>query len=234
MPTVPHRTTQADEIRLKGNALVGEGKWLEAMDAYTVALSLRPSAATYSNRSLCRYKVKDYEGAKQDAENAMQQDPKFVKAYYRHGAALIALRDPDAAAASLKHGCELQPNNADMCQLLQKAEWMRIPRTLEAQRFNARTQYNTCYSASADHTRTRLFLEEAEAQHRRKLTTLVDIGKHFYVKGEVDDAERVVVCLGLDVYMEMSRSDAILHLRKTEALLSARCDMYERHMVELQ
>ncbi len=71
------------KLKADGNKLYEEGKWIEAMDCYTKAISLNSNAAAlYSNRALCELQLGKWELAREDAEDAIELDPGPVK-YYR-------------------------------------------------------------------------------------------------------------------------------------------------------
>lgn len=48
-------------------------------------------APIFSNRSQCHIKLESYGAALNDADKALENNPKFFKAYYRKGSAYLAL-----------------------------------------------------------------------------------------------------------------------------------------------
>ncbi|XP_018021159.1 serine/threonine-protein phosphatase 5 [Hyalella azteca] len=74
-----------DELKEKGNACLGHGQVSEAIEYYSEALNLEPSAILYSNRSMAYLKLKKYYEANRDAECAINLDPMWSKGYFRFG-----------------------------------------------------------------------------------------------------------------------------------------------------
>lgn len=70
-------------------------KFEEAESLYTEALEAAQQAfdraAALSSRAQCRLKLKNFEGAREDAQAARALDPENPKAWYRLGVALSAL-----------------------------------------------------------------------------------------------------------------------------------------------
>ena len=63
----------------EGNAHYKKSEWTEAMNCYTKAIRINPKAAVlYSNRALCEIQLKKFQLAREDAEDALELDPKQV------------------------------------------------------------------------------------------------------------------------------------------------------------
>lgn len=78
----------------------------EAFDVCTRALrdpnmTVRDRAATFINRSVIRLRVRDYNGAVEDADQAITRWPSLSEAYVNRGAALINLNRPRDAMKEL-------------------------------------------------------------------------------------------------------------------------------------
>ncbi|GFE55259.1 serine threonine phosphatase [Babesia ovis] len=108
---------RADEKRLEGNKLFGEGDYPAAIEFYTEAISILRKAIeqaydeqdgeengnitdfygqtnihqVYTNRALCHTRMENYGLAVLDADAAIQAQPEYSKAYYRRGCAYICL-----------------------------------------------------------------------------------------------------------------------------------------------
>ena len=81
----------AKSLKEKGNQLVQERKYQEALECYTKAIEIdSKDPILYSNRSLMYYNLKDYDNAIQDADVAISLKPNHSKAYLRKGNALEA------------------------------------------------------------------------------------------------------------------------------------------------
>lgn len=78
----------ADRLKAEGNALFKDGDYEQAASKYTEALQrYSKNHLIFSNRSNCRLKLQQWEGALNDAEHSIELtgDPNF-KAYYYMGA----------------------------------------------------------------------------------------------------------------------------------------------------
>ena len=81
--------SQAEELKLKGNALMTSKDYAGAITAYTSAIALDPTNPVYySNRAAAHSSSNNHEGAVKDAEKAIGVDSSFVKAYHRLGSVL--------------------------------------------------------------------------------------------------------------------------------------------------
>ncbi|KNC51563.1 uncharacterized protein AMSG_07463 [Thecamonas trahens ATCC 50062] len=92
----------AEAIRQKGNNAFKAGKFREAVQAYTEALSLGPhpygAVRCYTNRAIAETRLKEWDAALVDAMMATTADPEFSKAYYMAGQAYMGLGLPHRAA----------------------------------------------------------------------------------------------------------------------------------------
>ena len=76
----------AAQEKEKGNALVKDGKFVDAKAAYDEAIRRNPNDHTlYSNRALCFMKLMEWPSAKADCDKALQIQPDFVRALERRG-----------------------------------------------------------------------------------------------------------------------------------------------------
>ncbi|ORM39444.1 Serine/threonine-protein phosphatase 5 [Babesia sp. Xinjiang] len=101
---------RADEKRLEGNKLFGEGDYASAIQLYSQAIihlrntiddetrCITPELykhtnihQIYTNRALCHLRMENYGLAVLDAEAAILAQPEYAKAYYRRGCAYICL-----------------------------------------------------------------------------------------------------------------------------------------------
>eukprot|EP00759_Apiculatamorpha_spiralis_P020580 PhF_6_TR25854/c0_g1_i1/m.36543 len=227
--------SDADRLRLKGNELVKLQNWEGAIEVYTVALTLKPSAALYSNRSLCHYEIKEYRLAVLDAQQCIALDPNFLKGYYRMGKANMALEDYAGAITNLTKGVQLctvlggggdgsssAPAAVEMQSLLQRAQMLYVPRLRTNRLEWVQTSLQAVNTQYEGIVRTRLLLEEFETERRDTFNTLVDVGKNFYVRANVDNADVVVTHVGANVYLPLHRKEAIRCLKAQEQNLLIR------------
>lgn len=114
-----HNPELAEAARNEGNVHFREGRFAEAVTAYTEAIRRdEKDPRAYSNRAACYLKLAAIPEGLKDTELALQLDPSFTRAHIRRAALLFAKRDYsgclescDAASASdadKRHGAEIQ------------------------------------------------------------------------------------------------------------------------------
>jgi serine/threonine-protein phosphatase 5 len=105
-----------------GNALLGQHRYTQAVEQYTKAISLCPTAIFLSNRAQAYIKLESYGLAIQDADEATRLDPSYVKAYYRRGSAHFALGKLKDAKKDFKGVLALVPADAEANKKLKACE----------------------------------------------------------------------------------------------------------------
>ncbi|ORX35797.1 hypothetical protein BD324DRAFT_581766 [Kockovaella imperatae] len=113
---------KAEELKTKGNALMGQKLYDSAIEQYTQAIKLDPNPVYYSNRAAAWGGLGEHEKAVDDAERALSLDPKFAKAYSRLGHAQFSLGEYSAAIEAYESGLKLDPSNANMKTALSTAK----------------------------------------------------------------------------------------------------------------
>jgi len=113
--------SEQEQLKEKGNKFFAEHQYHKAVDFYTQAINadttfsanVKLGPILHSNRAAANLKIESYGSAISDAEKAIELDPKFVKAYYRKGSALIALNKYSDALKEFKHVIDIEPNNKE-------------------------------------------------------------------------------------------------------------------------
>lgn len=96
----------------RGNELVKQKKWTEAIFRYTRAIECFPKDATfYCNRAHCFLQLKKWAEAETDCTTALQIDCQYEKAYYRRALALKERNQFHEAHEDLKKVLEFDPSN---------------------------------------------------------------------------------------------------------------------------
>ncbi|KAG8342876.1 putative Tetratricopeptide repeat PPP5 TPR repeat region Calcineurin like phosphoesterase [Trypanosoma vivax] len=118
----------ANQLRCEGNAAFSEHKWNRAIELYTRAIELQKSPSLFCNRALSYLKAEFPGAALQDADEALQLDPGFVKAYYHKGSAYLYLGNHKQALNNFKKVVEMAPANKEARERLEfcKKEVRRI------------------------------------------------------------------------------------------------------------
>ena len=115
----------------KGNEAFSLGEYAQAAVCYSLALDKATTLKTstidfvhilYSNRAACFLKLGHHEKALDDANNALQLEPKFVKALFRKGLAYHAMKQYKEALPVLAEAHKIEPKNKQIKQALQFAE----------------------------------------------------------------------------------------------------------------
>jgi small glutamine-rich tetratricopeptide repeat-containing protein alpha len=81
----------AEALKMKGNALMSQKLYDSAIEQYTEAIKLDANPVYYSNRAAAWGGLGEHSKAVEDAEKAIELDPKFSKAYSRLGYVLLFL-----------------------------------------------------------------------------------------------------------------------------------------------
>ena len=115
--------------KLEGNEAFKEGRHEEAIAAYTAALTLANTCANaygldddlygklHGNRAEACLQLGQYEKAVEDAEQAIEYAPDFVKAYVRKAKAHSALEQHEEATQCLKDALDVVPGNKEVVSL---------------------------------------------------------------------------------------------------------------------
>ena len=89
-------------------ALFRAGQHSAAFDCFTEAIRLHPTSAVYHcNRAAAALKLGRPDNAAQDADNAAERDPRYMRAHLRAGRARLQLQQPELAEQSFKRALEL-------------------------------------------------------------------------------------------------------------------------------
>ena len=113
----------AKDWKDKGNGLVKEKKYKEALDCYTKAIEIDPNdPILYSNRSAMHLNLSEFDEAITDAEKAISLKPDYAKAYLRKGKALEGQQRLQEALDTYKLGLEKDKTNAQLLEASQELE----------------------------------------------------------------------------------------------------------------
>lgn len=93
-----------------------------AQPAATVRKQLFPRDVTLANRAACFLKLGQHEKAESDGKKASEINPNNVKAYFRRGLALHAMKQYEDAIPVLAKAHKMEPKNKQIKEALQFAE----------------------------------------------------------------------------------------------------------------
>jgi len=108
---------RALELKEQGNALFKSREFGEAVEVYSEALDFAPEtdsfksnkAVFFSNRAACFMHMEMLEESLEDCTEAIELDPRYVKAYMRRAKVLEQMDQLDEALADLKKVVEIDP-----------------------------------------------------------------------------------------------------------------------------
>ncbi|EKF37776.1 small glutamine-rich tetratricopeptide repeat protein, putative [Trypanosoma cruzi marinkellei] len=119
----PYQGMSAEEIKNKGNELMGMAKYKEAIAYYTKSIEMEPeNHVFFANRAAAHTHLKDYDSAVIDCERAIAINPNYSKAYSRLGTSLFYQEKYARAVDAFAKACELDPTNDRYKEDLKQAE----------------------------------------------------------------------------------------------------------------
>jgi tetratricopeptide (TPR) repeat protein len=130
-PSIAHALHDCQAEKQKGNDSFQAGEYAQAILHYSLSLDTAAQLSDelfpvrdvlYSNRAACFLKMGHHEKAEQDATMALKLNPENVKAQFRQGLALHALKRYAEALPLLAKAHTLEPKNKQIKQALQFCE----------------------------------------------------------------------------------------------------------------
>ncbi|GMI97567.1 tetratricopeptide repeat 1 [Hibiscus trionum] len=121
---------QANDAKMEGNKLFGNGQYEEALLQYEIALQVTaemPSASEirsicHSNRAVCFMKLGKYGETIKECSKALELNPSYLKALVRRGEAHEKLENFEEAIADMKKILELDPANDQARKAIRRLE----------------------------------------------------------------------------------------------------------------
>ncbi|CAI5741394.1 unnamed protein product [Hyaloperonospora brassicae] len=104
---------RADALKAQGNEALAHFKVATAIELYSRAIELVPTAIFYANRAAAHVKSESYGLAIDDASAAIALDEGYVKAYYRRGSAELALGHHKKAVRDFRRVVRMKPQDRD-------------------------------------------------------------------------------------------------------------------------
>lgn len=119
----PYEGLTSEQLKTKGNELMGQAKYKEAIAYYTKAIELDPgNHIFYANRAAAHTHTKDYRSAIIDCEKSISINETYSKAYSRLGTALFYDGNYTRAVDAYAKALELDPENETYKADLKQAE----------------------------------------------------------------------------------------------------------------
>ncbi|XP_057813142.2 uncharacterized protein LOC131027166 isoform X1 [Cryptomeria japonica] len=107
-------TTDAISEKEQGNEYFKAKKYAQAIDCYSRSIVLYPTAVAFANRAMAYIKIKRFEEAEYDCNEAINLDDRYVKAYSRRGTARRELGSLLGAREDFEFALRLEPENKEL------------------------------------------------------------------------------------------------------------------------
>lgn len=105
---------EIEALKEQGNKEFSEGNFFQALSHYSQAIMMQPTPVLYCNRAACLLKMKKYDDAIEDCDQALALDKQQIKAYYRKSQALSKQGKLLEASKVIKEGLELVESKEDL------------------------------------------------------------------------------------------------------------------------
>ncbi|KAJ3435778.1 protein uxt [Anaeramoeba flamelloides] len=66
------------------------------------------------------------------------------------------------------------------------------------------------------------------------MSTLINLASNFYVQSKVNDTSKIILCVGLDVYLEFTLEDAIEWITKKTETLTKEAEQYTQKSLDIK
>ncbi|KAJ3437521.1 protein uxt [Anaeramoeba flamelloides] len=66
------------------------------------------------------------------------------------------------------------------------------------------------------------------------MSTLINLASNFYVQSKVNDTSKIILCVGLDVYLEFTLEDAIEWITKKTETLTKEAEEYTQKSLDIK
>ena len=116
-----------DKMKEEGNSHFKSGRYQQAVDVYSTALEVDPlnkstNSKILNNRAMCYSKLKQWQNAIQDCDNAIKLDPSYTKARKTRAKALGEGGDWEEAVRAYKNIQEQNPDEPGIAKEIRNAE----------------------------------------------------------------------------------------------------------------
>jgi serine/threonine-protein phosphatase 5 len=110
----PEDLVKANAHKDEGNNAFKEQNYSKAIECYSLAIECNPNEASYyGNRSFAYIKSEFYGYALNDANKAIELDPKYIKGYYRRASSNMALVKYKLALKDYEYVVKVHPTDKD-------------------------------------------------------------------------------------------------------------------------
>lgn len=190
-----------------------EGKFLEALEEYLIAIKEDPSVAVYySNAATCHSRLGNHEKTLEFINEAIRLDPSFIKALYRRGVALMELKRFKEASEDFIKVCQEFPADVEAQKKLKACD-REIDKKLSFEE-----SMRMGFSAAIRVERFEL---------TRKCVEAMSVDES-YVGPKIDLEQGITVTWVKNVLIPHFRADKRLHLKYAYSILLLAKESFER------
>ena len=111
---------RALELNSSGNKFYKQKNYTTAVDVFTKAIEMNPTATYYVNRSSANTKLNRFTFALDDATKAIEFDPTYSKGYSRRADAYKGLEQYLPAIEDYERAMNMEPNNTRLKKQIAK------------------------------------------------------------------------------------------------------------------
>lgn len=137
MPEAEQRLKDAEQRKQRGNMLVKQARWVDAVEQYREALHelhfLPPNAETarerevlaancHLNSALCHLNLEEYSTVVEECTKVLEIDANSVKAHFRRARAFGELHEFEQAFEDVEAALVVEPESADLAALRAKLQ----------------------------------------------------------------------------------------------------------------
>nr|XP_014343336.1 PREDICTED: RNA polymerase II-associated protein 3 [Latimeria chalumnae] len=202
------------DVSLQGNDFFKQGKFDDAIECYTRAMSADPySPVIPTNRASAFFRKKKYSVAESDCNLAIALDKSYVQAYTRRGAARFALGKLEEAKKDYEKVQELDPENFESVTELRKINEILLSKNLPEEK--KIDQLNKEPSLKEEEKK-----QIEEQQLKQQAISQKDLGNGYFKEGKYEAAiecySRGIAADGTNALLPANRAMAYLKLQKYE------------------
>ncbi|XP_077194769.1 RNA polymerase II-associated protein 3 [Paroedura picta] len=205
-------TEKALKEKEKGNKYFKQGNYDAAIECYTKGMNADPYNPNLpTNRASAFFRIKKYSVAESDCNLALAINKNYTKAYARRGAARFALQNVIGAKEDYEKVLELDPDNFEAKNELQKIE-------------QAIMSKENSQSEGTDALKRVQTVEEIKQmdmeQFKQKAVAEKDLGNGYFKEGKYEAAiecyTRGIAADGTNALLPANRAMAYLKIQKYE------------------
>uniref|UniRef100_A0A8C3RT52 RNA polymerase II-associated protein 3 n=1 Tax=Chelydra serpentina TaxID=8475 RepID=A0A8C3RT52_CHESE len=198
----------------KGNMYFQQGKYDEAINCYTKGMNADPyNPVLPTNRASAFFRMKKFSVAESDCNLALALNKNYTKAYSRRGAARFALQNLEGAKEDYEKVLELDPDNYEAKNELQKID--------QALTSKENSQQNKAEEVGKELELTEEEKKQIEEQQlKQRAIAEKDLGNGYFKEGKYEAAiecyTRGIAADGTNALLPANRAMAYLKIQKYE------------------